>query len=207
MSVTPTQRVLYVIACGGPPAGDLPQFVAQAQGLDWDVCVISTPSGLKFIDAAGLAEQTGHPVRSDYKQPDEPDVLPPADAFVVAPATFNTINKLAAGISDTLALGLLNEGLGGGKPIIAVPFPNQALARHPAFVANLAALRSWGVELIFDPDPASLPEPVPSNPANPANPGDSGNQGSALFPWTRLVDALSQLGSNRVASPADRMRG
>jgi phosphopantothenoylcysteine synthetase/decarboxylase len=170
MSAIHERRVLYVIACGGTAAAELPQFVPQAQGLGWDVCVVATPSGLKFIDAAALAEQTGHPVRSDYKQPDEPDVLPPADAFVIAPATFNTINKLAAGISDTLALGLLNEGLGGGKPIIVAPFPNQALARHPAFVANLAALRSWGLELIFDPDRAS-----------------------PTFPWTNLIEALARL--------------
>lgn len=181
MSTGPEQRVLYAIACGGPPASELPPFITQAQGLGWDVCVIATPSGLKFIDAAGLARQTGHPIRSDYKQPDEPDVLPPADAFVIAPATFNTINKLAAGISDTLALGLLNEGLGGGKPIIAVPFPNQALARHPAFVANLATLRSWGLELIFDSDLASLPAPIQDNP------------GEAAFPWTPLIEALARL--------------
>src|SRR5215510_10655650 len=60
------------------------------------------------------------------------DVLPPATAFAAAPATFNTINKWAAGISDTLALGLLNEAIGLGLPIVAVPWPNAALARHPA---------------------------------------------------------------------------
>jgi hypothetical protein len=95
VSTSSERPVLYVIACGGSPAGGLPGFVAQTQGLGWDVCVIATPSGLKFIDAAELAGLTGHPVRSEYKQPDEPDVLPPADAFVVAPATFNTV------ISDT----------------------------------------------------------------------------------------------------------
>ena len=78
------------------------------------MCVIAAPDGMKFLDALRLAELTGHPVRSQYKQPDEPDVLPPADAFVVAPATFNTINKWALGISDTLALGLLNEATGLG---------------------------------------------------------------------------------------------
>jgi phosphopantothenoylcysteine synthetase/decarboxylase len=169
MSAESRPRVLYVITCGGAPAVGLPRFVEQAQDLGWDVCVIATPSGLKFIDAAALAAQTGHPVRSDYKQPDEPDVLPSADAFVIVPATFNTINKLAAGISDTLALGLLNEGLGGGKPIIAAPYANEALARHPAYVANLAALASWGVGLI--PDPAG-----------------------AAFDWTGLIDAVGRLG-------------
>jgi hypothetical protein len=125
------QNVLYIIACGGRPAGDLPGFVRYARDHGWDVCVIATPSGMKFLDPDALAAATGHPVRSDYKRPDEPDVLPPPDAFVVAPATFNTVNKLAAGISDTLALGLLNEAVGTGLPIIAAPFPNQMLARHP----------------------------------------------------------------------------
>src|SRR5690349_20773194 len=109
--------VLYVIACGGRPAGQLPEFVHFAQELGWNVCVIATPEGTKFVDAEGLTKLTGHPVRVHYKHPDEPDALPPADAFVIAPATFNTINKLAGGISDTLALGLVNEAVGLGLPI------------------------------------------------------------------------------------------
>lgn len=103
--------VLYVIACGGRPAAELPPFVEQLQADGWTVCVVATPSGMKFLDAARLTELTGFPVRSDYERPGEPDVLPPADAFAVAPATFNTVNKWAHGISDTLALGLLNEAV------------------------------------------------------------------------------------------------
>jgi hypothetical protein len=75
----------------------------------------------KFIDREALAEHTGHPVRSAYKQPDEPDVLPPADAFLVAPAV------------------------------------NAEPARHPAFPAALASLRSWGVRVLFEPSPAPFP--------------------------------------------------
>jgi phosphopantothenoylcysteine synthetase/decarboxylase len=174
-------NVLYVIACGGRPAGDLPGFVWYAKDDGWDVCVIATPSGMKFLDPDALAAVTGHPVRCDYKRPDEPDVLPPPDAFVVAPATFNTVNKLAAGISDTLALGLLNEAIGTGLPIIAAPFPNQMLARHPVFVTSIATLRSWGVRLIFDPERYPLPVP---------NQGESGN---ALFPWTAIREELQEL--------------
>ncbi len=182
-----TRPVLYVIACGGRPAGDLPEFVTQMQADGWDPCVIATPSGMKFLDATRLAELTGHPVRSDYKQPDESDVLPAPDAFVVAPATFNTVNKLAAGISDTLALGLLNEAVGSNLPVIAVPFPNQMLARHPAFVASVALLRSWGVRLIFDPARYRLPVP---------NQGPSGN---ALFPWAALLDSVRTLEAERAS--------
>ncbi|MFI6071801.1 flavoprotein [Actinoplanes sp. NPDC051343] len=140
--------VLYIVACGAPAAPDLPPFVAEMQAAGWDVCVIATPDGLKFLDREALEARTGHPVRSRYKQPAEPDVLPPADAFVVAPATFNTINKMVHGASDTLALGLLNEGLGRGRPIIAMPVVNADLARHPAFPASIDVLRRWGVEVV-----------------------------------------------------------
>lgn len=181
MTSQQARGVLYVVACGGRPAGDLPSFVQYAQDRGWETCVIATPSGLKFLDPEPLAGLTGHPVRSDYKRPEEPDVLPPPDAFVVAPATFNTINKLAAGISDTLALGLLNEAIGTRLPVIAVPFPNQMLARHPAFQASVETLRSWGVHLIYDPDQYPLPSP------------NQGEPGNTLFPWAAVRDELSRL--------------
>ena len=76
--------------------------------------MVTTPDGAKFVDRAALARQTGHPVRTHYKNPGDPDVLPPADAMIVCPATVNTVNKWAAGITDTLALGLLVEGAGHG---------------------------------------------------------------------------------------------
>jgi phosphopantothenoylcysteine synthetase/decarboxylase len=156
---------MYVIACGGRPAADLTPFVSTMHSDGWDVCVVATPSALKFFDPAAMAAQTGHPVRSEYKEPDEPDVLPPPQAMVVAPATFNTINKWAAGISDTLALGLLNEALGLGIPIVAVPTPNAALARHRAFQASVRFLRDSGVDVIFDPDAHPLPVPYQDGPS------------------------------------------
>jgi hypothetical protein len=181
MSQPRSRPVLYIVACGGRPAGDLPPFVTFAQDHGWDVCVVATPSGMKFLDPSRLADLTGHPVRCDYKQPDDPDVLPPPDAFIIAPATFNTINKLAAGISDTLATGLLNEAIGAGQPIIAVPFPNQMLARHPAFQASITTLRDWGIRLIYDPEGQNLPQP------------NHGEPGNALFPWHELRDELFRL--------------
>lgn len=171
-----SQPVLYIIACGGRPAWQLPAFVSFAQEQGWDVCVIATPDGTKFLDAAQLAELTDHPVRSQYKQPDEPDVLPPANAFIVAPATFNTINKLAQGISDTLALGLLNEAVCLELPMVAVPWPNVALARHPVFVRSIAVLREWGVRVILDP--ARLP---------------GADEVPASFPWQELRAELVTL--------------
>ncbi|MFE6081151.1 hypothetical protein [Streptomyces virginiae] len=53
---------------------------------------------------------TGHPVRSRYKRPGEADVWPTADAILVAPATFNTINGWALGLTDRFVVGVVAEG-------------------------------------------------------------------------------------------------
>lgn len=181
MSGDSRQPVLYLVACGGRAAGYLFDPVTQLKADGWDVCVIATPSALKFMDIPPLTELTGHVVRYDYKQPEEPDALPPADAMAVAPATFNTINKWAHGTSDTLALGLLNEAIGLGIPIVAVPVPNVALAKHPAFQESVTRLRSWGVQLIFDPERYPLPTPNMGPPA------------AKLFPWEALLEQVKEI--------------
>jgi hypothetical protein len=172
------ERVLYVVACGGHVAGQLDDFVLRRQAGGWDVCVIATPAALRFMDTAHLAELTGHAVRSDFKQPDEPDILPMADAIAVLPATFNTVNKLAHGISDTVALGVLHEAIGLDLPIIVAPTPNAALGRHPVFVASVATLRSWGIEVLFDPENSPLPAPR------------SGLTVTDFFPWQAVEAAM-----------------
>ena len=146
-----TPGVLYVVACAAPAAADLARLVMLAQDDGWQVHVVTTPMGARFVDAEKLERLTGDQVRSAYRMPDEPKGLPPADAVVVAPATFNTINKWAGGIADTFAVGLLCETMGFGTPILAVPLLKDALARHLAFGRSLDALRQMGVRVLFDP--------------------------------------------------------
>lgn len=144
MTAPPTGQVLYLITCAAPPARAIGELVGLLQQQGWAVCVIATPRAAGWIDTAALAAQTGHPLRHDYKQPDDPDTLPPANAIAVVPATFNTINKWAAGISDTFALGILNEAIGLKLPIIVAPYAKSSLAAHPAFARSLQALSEWG---------------------------------------------------------------
>ena len=139
--------------------------------------MITTPEGSRFFDPGQIADVTGHPVRTSFKDPDAPDILPAPDVFAAAPATFNTINKWAAGISDTLALGLLNEAIGLGLPIVTVPWPNTALARHPAFGRSISVLRDCGVTVILDED--NLP--------------DDNAPGPVSFPWDQLRAELARL--------------
>jgi phosphopantothenoylcysteine decarboxylase len=166
-------RVLYVVACAAPPTARVGSLVTAAQSAGWAVCVLLTPSAVRFADPASIARLTGFPVRSEYKDPGEPDVLPDPDAIIVAPATVNSINKWAAGICDTLALGILVEAIGKQLPVVAVPWSNAAHRAHPVFTENLARLSSWGVRIVRAGDPDA---------ADPA-----------AFPWRDGLAALTEL--------------
>ncbi len=170
------RRVLYLVVCAAPPAGDVRILVDLAERAGWEPCIIATPRAFQWIDVQALSERTGHPVRSDYKLPGEPDVLPPPDAIIVAPATFNTINKWAAGIADTLALGLVCEGIGMGLPIVVLPYLNAAQAEHPAFLQSIERLRASGVRVLFGPSVLPLHQPRQGN--------------KDAFPWHLTLAAL-----------------
>lgn len=167
------KAILYLILCAAPPAQRMQDFILLAQRAGWDVCVIATPQATRFIDIPALATLTGYPVRSEYKLPGEADALPKADAILVAPATFNTINKWALGIGDTLAVGILCEALGRGTPpVVALPYLKADLAHHPAFLKNLELLREYGVHVLYDPE--TYPSPL-------------------IIPWEAILETLSHV--------------
>jgi phosphopantothenoylcysteine synthetase/decarboxylase len=160
---------LHLVVCASGIAPGVGELIAAAQAEGWGVGVIATPTALTFIDQAAVEAQTGYPVRSAWRTPGTSNPLPPADAIAVAPATFNTINKWAAGASDTLALGILCESYGLGLPVAVQPYLNAAQAAHPAYEESLARLRSMGV---------LVSERVPHRP-------ESGG-----FGWTHVLDLL-----------------
>ncbi|MQA86472.1 MAG: flavoprotein [Streptosporangiales bacterium] len=146
-----SKGTLYHVVCAAPATASAHEFVSLAQGSGWDVRVIATPLGARFADIDRLSELTGDQVRSEFRLPGDEPGLPSADAVVVAPATFNTINKWAAGIADTFAVSLLCELTGFGVPILAVPMLKDALARHVAFARSIEVLKSMGIRVQFDP--------------------------------------------------------
>jgi hypothetical protein len=179
--VTSERRgVLYVIACGAGPAAHVGRLVDLAQDRGWDVQIIATPAALDFIDAPALEAHTGRPVRSQYRKPDQPR-SPRADAIIVAPASYNTINKWANGISDTYALGILAEAIGLHIPTVAVPFVNSALAERPPFRRSVQQLRDEGVYIHLGPGQL---EPHP--------PGAGGTRLND-FPWKLALDEVEHL--------------
>jgi phosphopantothenoylcysteine synthetase/decarboxylase len=180
-------RVLYVIVCGAGPAGDVGKLADLAHQREWDVQVISTPAARDFIDAPGLEAKTGRPIRSEYRKPGEPR-SPKADAIIVAPATYNTINRWAAGISDTYALGLLAEAPGLGIPTVVLPFVNSALAGRQAFARSVDQLRNEGVRIILGPGEFE-----------PHAPG-TGSERVTTFPWLIALSEVERIYAQRKVS-------
>lgn len=179
-------RVLYLIVCGAGPAADITRLIDLAKDHDWATQVIATPAALDFIDTAAIETQSGRPVRSQYRKPSEPR-SPRADAIIVAPATYNTINKWAAGISDTYALGILAEAPGLGIPTVVLPFVNSALARRNAFRSSVEELRSEGVRVLLGPGEFA-----------PHAPGTGGKY-LEHFPWKSALEELERIYKRTVA--------
>jgi phosphopantothenoylcysteine synthetase/decarboxylase len=173
-------HVLTVVICAAGPAVDATKLTGMACDQGWQVQAIATPAALGFIDPAAIEAQTGQPVRSQYSPPGSPRSLIP-DAIVVAPATYNTINKWAAGISDTYALGVLAEATGMGVPTIVLPFVNSALASREAFRENVARLRREGVRILLGDGGVQPHEPRSGGGLIPG------------FPWHLALDEAARI--------------
>jgi len=162
-------RVLLGVS-GGIAAYKALEFVRLATKAGHVVRVVQTPTSERFVGRASFAALTGAPVLTGEFERDPargafPDQSPPehdplshlelvrnADAFLIAPASANTIAKLATGLADNL---LTSAFLAATCPVLVAPAMNNAMYEHAATQANLAALRARGVT-VLDPGVGAL---------------------------------------------------
>jgi len=71
-----------------------------------------------------------------------------ADLVLVAPATANTISKIACGIDDTPVTSVVSTAFGSGIPIVVVPAMHESMYRHPVLMENIKKLESLGVDFV-----------------------------------------------------------
>lgn len=116
-----------------------------------EVKVIMTPSALDFITPLTLATLSRNAVLSTYKKDDSGtwnnhvELGLWADALVIAPASANTIAKMAQGICDQLLLGVY---LSARCPVFLAPAMDLDMFHHPATQSNMARLESFGNRII-----------------------------------------------------------
>lgn len=189
-----TRGHLQIVVCAAGPAADVTQLVTTATKHSWTTAVTATPSALDFIDAEAIERLTGHPVRSAYRSsPGTSRSLPAADALIIAPATYNSVNKIALGIADNYAMTTVAELIGRQVPTVLVPFVNAALAARAPFQRAVAGLRDERVRVLLGTDDGWEPHP----------PG-SGSSRQKAFPWTTAFRAATRLAGEAPAASTDR---
>jgi len=87
---------------------------------------------------------------------------PPRGVVLFAPCSFNSLNKLAHGIADNLALSVVAEAIGRRTPVIVGPSLNAPLLDHPEAQASLKRLPTWGVMIVPPVDDGEGPRLAPS---------------------------------------------
>ena len=116
-----------------------------------EVQTVATRSALEFVGSATLEGLTGRAVFTDAfesgRKMDHIHLARWADVAVLAPATANTINRLAAGLADD-PIGALFLAWGREKPYLIAPAMNVEMWNHPATQTSVKRLESWGVKVL-----------------------------------------------------------
>src|SRR3984885_5888692 len=146
------------------------ELVRLATGAGHAVRVVQTPTSRRFVGEASFAALSGAPVLVSEFERDPargafPDQQPPAheplshlelvanaDVLLIAPASANTIAKLAAGLADNL---LSSCALAASCPLVIAPAMNNHMYEHPATQANLRTLRDRGA-IVVEPEVGRL---------------------------------------------------
>lgn len=150
-------NVLYLVVCAVPGAERTVARVKVEQEAGWDVCVVATERAFHWFDSVDVERITGHPIQWRMRRYGESLFEPLGDAVLMAPGSFNTINKIAVGLADDMASGLVCEALGRRVPITIEPQLGEAFARHPAFGAHVQLLTDAGVTFVWrDPTVAEI---------------------------------------------------
>jgi phosphopantothenoylcysteine decarboxylase/phosphopantothenate--cysteine ligase len=118
-----------------------------------EVRVVMTPLAKQFITPLTLATLSKNPILVDFFNPENGDWNSHidlgiwADLYVIAPATANTIAKMANGVADNL---LITTYLSARCPVVVAPAMDLDMYAHPVTQKNIETLKSYG-NMIIDP--------------------------------------------------------
>src|ERR1044071_6693033 len=157
-----TFEVAYLVLSGTTTAARCPELLRGLVGLGFGtVIALPTPNASRVVALRELADVAGVQVVESYF-----DLAirprPPYGVVLFAPCSFNSLNKLAHGIADNLALSVVAEAIGRGTPVIVGPSLNQPLLGHPVAQASLRILPPWRVTIVPPVDEGEGPRLAPT---------------------------------------------
>jgi phosphopantothenoylcysteine synthetase/decarboxylase len=139
--------VAYLVLSGTTTAARCPELLRGLVGLGFStVIALPTPNARRVIAPRELEVEGVQIVESYFDLAIRP--RPPRGVVLFAPCSFNSLNKLAHGIADNLALSVVAEAIGRRTPVIVGPSLNAPLLNHPRAQASLKTLPGWGVTIV-----------------------------------------------------------
>jgi len=165
-------QCLLLCVCGGIAAYKAAELVRRLRDAGAEVQVAMTGNAQRFVGAQTFQALSGRPVRTSLWDTAAEAAMGHlelarwADRVVIAPATANTIAKLAQGFADDLVSTLC---LATTAPITLCPAMNHRMWLHPATQANVALLRQRGAHVVGPEDgPLAEGESGPGRLSEPA---------------------------------------
>ncbi len=146
-AMTDGLQLAYLVVTGTTSAPRASELVAGLLGMVEQVITLTTPHAARVVAPRDLSSIPGNRLVESYF---DAAILPrpPEGLLLVAPCSFNSLNKLAHGIADNLALSVAAEAIGRGTPVVVAVAVNTPLWRHPQAGRSVATLREWGVSVI-----------------------------------------------------------
>jgi phosphopantothenoylcysteine synthetase/decarboxylase len=149
---------MYFVVSGAGTARRAPELLRRLIDLGPGVMTLLTPNASRVLAprelTAVIAGRSGHCVVESYFD-DAIVPRPPRGVVLFAPCTFGSLNKLALGIADNLALSVVSEAIGRRTPVIVAVSVNAPLWAHPRARQSVNTLREWGVRVV---EPVTLDE-------------------------------------------------
>lgn len=150
MSLLTDKKILFGIT-GSIAAYKVADWVRALRREGCRVTVVMTESACRFISPLTMAALSGNPVHTDMFSAIAPETIQHItlakehDLLLIAPASAQTIARLAHGLADNL---LATIALATSGPVLVCPAMNSVMFQHPATQANIAAIRSHGYQII-----------------------------------------------------------
>jgi len=143
-------KKILVGVTGGIAAYKTPMLVRLLVKSGAEVKVVATKSAFDFVTPLTLSTVSKNPVESEFYNEsgtwnNHVDLGLWANAFVIAPATANTISKMANGLCDNL---LLATYLSARCPVILAPAMDVDMLQHPSVQKNLSTVTEFGNRII-----------------------------------------------------------
>lgn len=146
-------RRIILGVTGSIAAIEVPRIIRELIRHGADVRVVMSPEASRLVTPESLQFASGHPPITELTGDVEHVTWlgtgdQKADLLLIAPATANTISKIAHGIDDTAVTSFASVALGGHVPILLAPAMHAHMGENPAVRENLAQLRAWGVTVV-----------------------------------------------------------